>query len=47
MADHLPAGSIRNAEIAIEEEVAQTSVRVVGVAGLDVGEFADGRELVH
>src|SRR5437763_146752 len=33
MADHLAAGRIGNAEVAIQEEVAQTSARVAGIAG--------------
>ena len=37
--DHLAAGRGRNAEITIEEEVAQTPSPVVGIAGFDVGEM--------
>ena len=38
---------VRYAEIAIQEEVAQAAALVIGIAWLDVGEFADSRELVH
>jgi hypothetical protein len=41
VADHLPAGGIGDAEVAIEEEVAQSPFPELGVAGFDVGEFAD------
>ena len=47
MADHLPAGGVGNAEVAIQEEVAQTSALEFGIAGFDVREFADDRLLVH
>jgi hypothetical protein len=47
VADHLAAGSVGDAEIAIQEEVAQTSSREFGIAGFDVGKFADGRVLIH
>ena len=47
MADHLPAGGVGNAEIAIQEEVAQTSALEFGIAGFDVREFADDSLLVH
>jgi hypothetical protein len=47
MADHLPTGGIRNAEIAIQEEVAQTPAPEFGIAGFDVREFADDSLLVH
>jgi hypothetical protein len=47
MADHLPSGRVRNAEIAIQEEVAQTSARELGIAWLGVREFTDDSVLVH
>jgi hypothetical protein len=47
MADHLAAGRSRDAEIAIQEEVAQAPARKFGIAGLDVGKCADGRVLIH
>ena len=47
MADHLAAGCVRYAEIAIQEEVAQTSALEFGIAGFDVREFADDGLLVH
>jgi hypothetical protein len=47
MADHLPAGGVGNAEIAVQEEVAQTSALEFGIAGFDVREFADDSLLVH
>jgi hypothetical protein len=47
MTDHLAAGRGRDTEIAVQEEVAQASSREFGVAGFDVGKFADGRVLIH
>jgi hypothetical protein len=47
MADHLAAGGVRDAEIAIQEEVAQTPARKFGVGWFDVGKFADDRVLIH
>jgi hypothetical protein len=47
MADHLASGRVRDAEIAIEKEFAQAFSHVVGIAWLDVGEFADDSVLVH
>jgi hypothetical protein len=47
MADHLAAGGVRNAEIAIQEEVAQTPSREFGIGWFDVGKFADDRVLIH
>src|SRR3984893_18830098 len=44
---HLTAGGVRDAEIAIQEEVAQPSSREFGIAGFDVGKFADDRVLTH
>jgi hypothetical protein len=47
MADHLPAGRIRNAEVAVEEEIAQASPGEFGIAGLVVGKFVDDSVLIH
>ena len=47
MADHLAAGRVRDAEIAIQEEVPQSSFREFGIAGFDVGKFADDRVPIH
>jgi len=47
VADHLPAGGIGDAEVAIQEEVAQTPAPEFGIAWFDVREFADNGVLVH
>jgi hypothetical protein len=47
MTDHLAAGRVRDAEIAIQEEVAQAASREFGIIRLDVGKFADDRVLIH
>src|SRR5260370_41975153 len=47
MADHLAAGRVRNAEIAIQEEVAQAPSGEFGIARFDVGKFVDDRVLIH
>jgi hypothetical protein len=47
MADHLPAGRVRDAEIAIQEEVAQATPGEFGIARLDVGKFAEDGVLIH
>jgi len=45
--DHLPAGGVGNAEIAIQEKVAQSAFPEFGIAWSDVGEFADDGVLIH
>jgi hypothetical protein len=47
MADHLAAGRVRDAEIAIQEEVAQAPSGEFGIARFDVGKFVDDRVLIH
>jgi hypothetical protein len=47
MTDHLAAGRVRNAEIAIQEEVAQAPSREFGIVRFDVRKFADDRVLIH
>ena len=47
MADHLTAGGAGDAEIAVQEEVAQSPSREFGVAGFYVGKFFDDGVLVH
>jgi hypothetical protein len=47
MADHLPAGGIGDAEVAIQEEVAQTPALEFSISWFDVRKFADDGVLVH
>jgi hypothetical protein len=47
MTNHLSAGCAGNAEIAVQEEVAQAASLVLGIAGLDVGKCFDGCVLIH
>ena len=47
MADHLPAGRVGDAEVAIKEELAQAFAREVGIAWLDVGECFDDGVLIY
>jgi len=47
MADYLAAGRVRDAEIAIQEEVAQAASGEFGIIRFDVGKFVDDRALIH
>jgi hypothetical protein len=47
MTDHLAAGRLGNAEIAIQEEIAQAAACELGIARFVVGEFADNGVLIH
>ena len=47
MADHLTAGGVGNAEIAIQEEVAQAASLELGIAGLVMRKCVDDSVLIH
>jgi hypothetical protein len=47
MTDHLAAGCSRDAEIAIQEEVAQAASGEFGITWFDVGKFVDDSVLIH
>jgi hypothetical protein len=47
MADHLTAGRRGNAEVAIQEEVAQAPSREFGIAWFDVRKCVDDSVLIH
>ena len=47
MTDHLAAGRSRDAEIAVQEEVAQASAGEFGIARFDMAEEGAGRLLAH